>query len=93
MIEQTYLNELTNYTNTKIAKVVLNGTIVITSFLIKTVTVNTIAIEYMVAKGSPTITKIELKSAADAVVSSRIVNVPIVEDTIMRHVISVEEVI
>ncbi|MCD9026059.1 ketopantoate hydroxymethyltransferase [Cohnella silvisoli] len=94
MIAQTYLNELTTYTNTKIAKVVLNDTVEITSFLLKSTTDNVLTIEYLVLMGTvATVTKMELKSSAGAVVSTRTVNVPIIEDTIMRHVITLEEVV
>lgn len=94
MIAASYLAELTSYTNTKVTKVVLNDSIEITSFLLKEASANVFTLEYLVAFGTiTTVTKMELKSAAGSVVSTRTVNVPIVEDTIMRHVITVEEVV
>ncbi|MFC5703193.1 ketopantoate hydroxymethyltransferase [Cohnella faecalis] len=94
MITQSYLNEVAGYTNTKIAKVVLNGSIEITSFVIKATMDNVLTIEYLVPFGLvATVTKMELKSSAGMVISTRTVNVPIVEDTIMRHVISIEEAV
>jgi hypothetical protein len=93
MIAQSYLNELTAYTNAKIAKVVLNDTVEISSFLLKETAENVLTLEYLVPMGTvATVSKMELKSSTGAVVSSRTVNVPIVEDTIMRHAITVEEV-
>lgn len=94
MIAQSYLNELTGYTKTKIAKVVLNGSVEIADFLVKDVSANTLTLEYMVRVGSvPAVSKVELKGADGLVIGSKIVNVPIVEDTILRHVITVEEVV
>ncbi len=93
MIASDYLNELTTYTNMKIAKVVLNDTLAITDWLIKSTEDNMLMIEYMVQNGSiETVTSVELRASDDSVISSRTVNVPILEDTILRHVITIEEV-
>jgi len=94
MITQSYLNELAAYTNNKITKVVLNGTVELSDFWIKEVDDSVVELEVIVYQGVvETVTLIEIKSVADEVIASKSVVLPIVEDTIIRQVITVKEVI
>lgn len=94
MIDQGYLVELTEYTDDKIAKVVLNsGAYEITSFDIKQVAANLLTMEYMVPVGSVSeITLIELKSPTGQLISSNNVFIPITTDTVIKQTIKVMEV-
>lgn len=93
MIQPSYLNEIAEYTGTRIAFIVLNETVVLSEFLVKEATANALVLEYLVPKGLVNeVLKVELKNSELQVISTRSVKVPIVEDTIMRHVVTVEEV-
>jgi hypothetical protein len=92
MILQSYLNEVAQYTNEKVAKVVLNGTYEISAFQVKQLTDSTLLMEYLVpAESVSEITLIELKSASGTVVSSNNVYIPVTSDTIIKHTITVKE--
>jgi hypothetical protein len=92
MIPQSYLNELAQYTNGKVAKVVLNGVYEITTFQVKQITDSTLLLEYLVPTGAVSeITLIELKSVGGTVVSSNNVYIPVTSDTIIKHTITVKE--
>ncbi|GBF75759.1 hypothetical protein PA598K_04190 [Paenibacillus sp. 598K] len=93
MIQPSYLHEIAEYTGTRIAFIVLNETVVLSEFLVKEATANALVLEYLVPKGLVNeVSKVELKNSEQQVISTRSVKVPIVEDTIMRHVMTVEEV-
>lgn len=90
MINQSFLNEIATETNSKIAKVVLNGTYEITAFDVKSVSTSVIRLQYTVPNGSVVnITKIEIKKANGSIISSNTVFVPITTDTIIKHDITV----
>ena len=92
MIPTAYLTELAQYSNSKISKVVVNGTYTITSFIIKQVSSSTVELEYMIPLGSvPEATQIELRSSMDQVISTNAVYVPITSDTIIKQTIKVKE--
>lgn len=91
MIPQSYLNELAQYTNGKVAKVVLNGTYEISTFQVKQID-STLLMEYLVPAGSVSeVTLIELKSIGGTIVSSNNVYIPVTSDTIIEHTITVKE--
>ncbi|MCP1311123.1 ketopantoate hydroxymethyltransferase [Paenibacillus tyrfis] len=93
MIPTTFLNELAQYTNTQIAKVVLNGSYEINTFRIKKVEADTVELEYFLPAGSVSeVTLIELKSSKGQVVSSNEAYVPITSDTIIKHTMTMKEV-
>jgi hypothetical protein len=93
MIPTTYLTELATYTKDKISKVVVNGSVEITSFYIKQVNDQIVELEYMITHGSvEDALLIELKSATDVVISSNPVYIPIQSDTIIKQKIKVSEV-
>ncbi|WP_410769570.1 ketopantoate hydroxymethyltransferase [Fontibacillus sp. BL9] len=93
MIASSFLNGVANYTNGKIAKVVLNDSIEITNFTIKEVTESTVGMQYIVpASLVSLITKIDLKDALNNLVSTNNVYVPIASDTLLLQTITVKEV-
>ncbi|MCM3040736.1 ketopantoate hydroxymethyltransferase [Paenibacillus motobuensis] len=93
MIASTFLSDIANYTNGKIAKVVLNDTVEIPSFTIKEVSGAMIAMQYIVpAALVTTVNKIELKDRDNNVISSNNVYVPIATDTLLLQNIQVKEV-
>ncbi|MFB0840948.1 ketopantoate hydroxymethyltransferase [Paenibacillus oleatilyticus] len=93
MIPTTFLNELAQYANTQIAKVVLNGSYEINTFRIKKVEAGTVELEYIIPAGSVAEVKlIELRSSAGKVVSSNTAYVPIISDTVIKHTMTVKEV-
>lgn len=93
MISTQFLHDVATYTDGRIAKVVLNGSVVITDFEVKQVTDNKLALNYIVRSSSvSTITLIELKDATDNIISSNAVNVPIASDTLMLQTVEVKEV-
>lgn len=93
MITQQFLNDVAGYVDSRVAKVVLNGSYEITQFEIKQVTDNTLAIKYIIPAAEVSlVTLIELQDAAGNVIATNNVNVPITSDTLMLQTISVEEV-
>jgi hypothetical protein len=93
MIAAQFLNDVAAYVDSRVAKVVLNGSHEITDFEVKAVTDNTLALNYIIpAAEVPHVTKIELKSEDDDLITTNDVNLPISSDTLMLQTISVEEV-
>lgn len=93
MITQQFIHDVAEYTNNRVTKVVLNGTYEITKFTVKQVSANTLILNYIVPLSSvPIVTKIELKDAANNIISTNQVDVPIVKDTLMIQTIEVKEV-
>jgi hypothetical protein len=92
MIESTFLNDVAKYVDSRVAKVVLNGTYVITNFEVKQVTGNVLALKYLIPVADVSlVTSIELKDAADNVISTNNVNIPITADHLMIQSITVKE--
>lgn len=92
MITSKLLNSLAAFVDSRVAKVVLNGTYAITDFEVKAVTDNVLALNYIVpAADVSLITLIELKDAANNVLTSNAVNVPITVDHMMLQTITVKE--
>ncbi|RCX22600.1 hypothetical protein DFP94_101180 [Fontibacillus phaseoli] len=93
MMNSSFLNEIANYTNAKIAKVILNDTVEITDFTVKQVNESTIGMQYMIsASRVELVTKIELADASGQPLSTNEVYVPIASDTLLLHTIQVKEV-
>ncbi|ASS76806.1 ketopantoate hydroxymethyltransferase [Tumebacillus algifaecis] len=93
MIESAFLHDVASYTDSRIAKVVLNETHEITSFESRAITGSELILRFMVPSSAvSTITKIELKDAANNTVSSNVVYVPIATDTVISHTIKILEV-
>jgi len=93
MISASLLHDIANYIDDRVEKVVINGTYTITEFEIKAVTDNVLALNYIVPSADVSlITLVELKDAADNILTSNAVNVPIVADHMMLQMITVKEV-
>ncbi len=94
MIATSLLNELAVYVDSRVEKVILNGTYTITNFEVKSVTDNVLVLNYIVPVAEVSlITLVELKDADDNVLSSNAVNVPITADHMMLQMITVKEAI
>lgn len=92
MMDASFLYDVAEYVDSRVAKVVLNGTYVITDFEVKQVTDNVLALKYLVpASEVSLVTTIELKDAADNVISANDVNIPITTDHMMIQSITVME--
>lgn len=94
MITQTLLNGVATYVNGRVAKIVINGAYEITSFKVKEVSENVLALNYIVPVADVSlITSIELKDASNNVLTSNQVNIPIVTDHLMLQTITVKEAV
>lgn len=94
MITTGLLHDVAEYVNSRVAKVVINKTYTITKFEVKAVTNNVLALNYVVPVSEVSlITLVELKDAADNVLSSDAVNVPITADHLMLQTIEIKEAI
>jgi hypothetical protein len=92
MIASTLLSEIAELADSKIAKVVLNGTYEIDTFEVKSVTGATVGMQYIIpASAVPVVTKIELKNSANQLISSNDVYVPITSDTLILQTLEVKE--
>lgn len=93
MITAPFKREVAEYVNSRIAKVVLNGSLEITEFQQKAVTDSTVALNYIIpAAELPVIHQIELRDETDGVISSNAVNVPVPSDTLMLQTVEIKEV-
>lgn len=92
MISTDLLHGVAEYVNHRVAKVVINGTYIITDFDVKAVTDNVLALNYIVPVSEVSlITLVELKDAADIVLTFNPVNVPIAADHLMLQTIEIKE--
>lgn len=92
MIAAELLHDVAEYVNSRVAKVLINGTYTITNFDVKAVTDNVLALNYIVPVAEVSlITLVELKDADDNVLTSDPVNVPIAADHLMLQTIEVKE--
>lgn len=92
MITSSLLNGVSGYVNGRIAKVVINGEFEITSFKVKEVTDNVVALNYIVPVAVVNVVSlIELKDSKNQVLTSNTVNIPIAADQMMLHTITVKE--
>lgn len=93
MIAQKLLNEIAEYVDGRIAKIVINSSYEITDFEVRVVEDNTVVLNYIIPVAEVSlVTKIELKSDLDELITSNDVNVPITSDTLMLQTILVKEV-
>ncbi|MFJ2042256.1 ketopantoate hydroxymethyltransferase [Paenibacillus taichungensis] len=92
MIEQSFLNEVAVFVDSRIAKVVLNGVYEITQFEQKAVTDSTVALNFIIpANAVSLVTMIEVKKADNTRVSYKPVNLPVTSDTLMLETFEIEE--
>lgn len=93
MITAEFLHDVAEYVDTRVKKVVLNGSYEITDFEVKAVTDNVLALNYIVPmEDVALITKIELKDESDNVITSDDVHVPVTSDALMLQTVEVKEV-
>ncbi|WP_017812833.1 hypothetical protein [Paenibacillus shenyangensis] len=91
MIQNSYLQEIADYTNQRIAKVTLNGDYDINQFRIKQVTDEIVELEYLIpAADLSSVTQLELRSASNEVISSSEVFIPVVADTVVKQYVEVK---
>ncbi|WP_046225567.1 hypothetical protein [Paenibacillus dauci] len=91
MIQNSYLQEIADYTNQRIAKVTLNGNYDINQFRIKQVTTEIVELEYLIpAADLSSVTQLELRSASNEVISSSEVFIPVVADTVVKQYVEVK---
>lgn len=91
-IQDSLLAGTANYVKDTIAKVLLNGTVVISNFVTKQVNNNTVELEYKVTSNDVnTITLLQLCKADDTILTSVSVYVPIVGETLVNHKIKISE--
>lgn len=94
MIATEFLHDIADYVDDRIAKVVLNDSYEITEFVVKAVTDNVVALNYIVpADEVSLVTLIELKDGEDNLITTNDVNVPIMSDTMILQTIETKEVI
>lgn len=92
MIASNLLHDVADYVNGRVAKVVINNSYTITDFEVKTVNEKVLILNYIVPVSEVSlITLVELKDAADNVLSSNAVNVPITADHLMLQTIEIKE--
>lgn len=91
-IKQPVFTAAANVTAANIAKVRINGTLVITAFDLKEAIGSQVTIEYNVfASQIETITLVEVLDASNNVLTSSVVYVPVVLDVLMTHRINFKE--
>lgn len=91
-IQQTLLNDTANFVSGDIASVLINDSVVITEFRLNQVSNNIVTIEYDVYPTMTTlITDIKLRKADDTVLTQSSVYVPVTQDIISKHIITVKE--
>ncbi|SCY93137.1 ketopantoate hydroxymethyltransferase [Alkaliphilus peptidifermentans] len=93
MITSKFLNNVAEFVDSNISKVVLNkGEYEITDFLVKSASDNIVTLNYIVPNGSvAAINSIELKDSSNNGISDNTVYVPIHADTMMIQTIQVKE--
>lgn len=85
-------NDVADFTASDIASVLLNDSVVISSFVTKQASANLVDIEYNVSTSQvQSITNIKLKNSSGEVLSEAGVYVPLLEDVLMKHTITVKE--
>lgn len=92
-IQNKFLNDIATFSADDIDNVLLNDTEVISSFDTKTAVDNVATIEYTIPAdlGLTEITNIKLRDIDNNILTSSTVYVPIVEDVVVKHNISVKE--
>lgn len=92
-IQDKFLNDIATFSAEDINNVLLNDTVVISSFDTKTAVDNVATIEYTIPVdlGLTEITDIKLRDAENNILTSSTVYVPIVDEVIIKHNIFVKE--
>ena len=91
-LQSSLFNDVADFTASDIASVLLNDSVVISSFVTKQASANLVDIEYNVSTSQvQSITNIKLKNSSGEVLSEAVVYVPLLEDVLMKHTITVKE--
>lgn len=91
-LQSSLFNDVADFTASDIASVLLNDSIDISSFVTKQASANLVDIEYNVSTSQvQSITNIKLKNSSGEVLSEAVVYVPLLEDVLMKHTITVKE--
>ena len=91
-ITDNLLAATANFVMDEVSKVVLNGSVEITTFSVKRVVNNTVEVEYEVTPAQVnTITRLQLCKADGTILTDVTVYVPILDDTVINHKINVKE--
>ena len=91
-LQSSLFNDVANFTASDIASVLLNDSVVISSFVTKQASANLADIEYNVSASQvQSITNIKLKNSSGEILSEAVVYVPLLEDVLMKHTITVKE--
>lgn len=92
-IQEYFINELKNFALNKIGYVKLNNTKVINEFITKNIVDGKLTLEYAVLKsfGLTKITKVDVYTPDNNLLTSINLYVPIIEDLELKHVINIEE--
>ncbi|HAT4309265.1 TPA: DUF2313 domain-containing protein [Clostridium perfringens] len=92
-IQDYFINELKNFALNKIGYVKFNNTKVINEFITKNIVDGKLTLEYAVLKsfGLTEITKVDVYTPDNNLLTSINLYVPIIEDLELKHVINIEE--
>lgn len=91
-LQSSLFNDVADFTASDIASVLLNDSVAISSFVTKQASANLVDIEYTVSTSQvQSITNIKLKNSSGEVLSEAVVYVPLLEDVLMKHTITVKE--
>lgn len=91
MIQASYLTEIAQYTNSRIAKVTLNGQYNIEKFTIKQVEAQLVELEYLIPSADiSSVTLLELRSSKNEIISSSEVFIPVAADTVVKQYVEVK---
>ena len=91
-LKDDLFQDVAAFTASDIATVLLNDSLSISNFVTKQASANIVDIEYNVlASQIQTITNIKLKNSSGDVLSEAVVYVPLLEDVLMKHTITVKE--
>ncbi|MDZ4991889.1 putative phage tail protein [Clostridium perfringens] len=92
-IQDYFINELKNFALNKIGYVKLNNTKVINEFITKNIVDGKLTLEYAVLKkfGLTEITRVDVYTPDNNLLTSINLYVPIIEDLELKHVINIEE--
>lgn len=91
-LKDDLFQDVATFTASDIATVLLNDSLSISNFVTKQASANIVDIEYNVlASQIQTITNIKLKNSSGDVLSEAVVYVPLLEDVLMKHTITVKE--
>lgn len=93
MIDSQFLQDIAGYVNGRIAKVVLNGMVEITDFIVKEAPDRMVILQYIIPVAAvPHVELIELRDGIGTLISSNAVEIPITSDTLMLQTVEVKEV-